>query len=339
MTDAPSERLQERRRRHERLSARLSALDDQELSVLLDTAPAWRNHIHGNQSGVIEVEGAKVFVKKIALTDLERLPENERSTANLFGLPTFYQYGVGSAGFGAWRELEAYLRASDWALSGACPYFPLLHHWRIAPRTSRPALTREQLTWLDDAPAYWGGSEAVRARLEAIAAASATVVLFLEHMPESLDAWLTRGLVEPAHDEADTLRLHDQLQEAAAFMNARGMLHFDLHAHNVLTDGDQAYVADFGLALCSDFELSPAERAFFDAHRLYDRSFVVWDLAERIAKKAPAPPEPATALGALMGRYEKVTSIFRRFFDGLAKGRRTTPYPAADLAAAFAALA
>lgn len=43
------------------------------------------------------------------LTDVELRPENVRSTANLFGLPTFYQYGVGSAGFGARRELAVHL--------------------------------------------------------------------------------------------------------------------------------------------------------------------------------------------------------------------------------------
>lgn len=334
-------RLQARRARHGHLAATLSALDGGALAAVLDTAPAWRNHIHGDQSGVVEVEGAKIFVKKIALTDLERRPEHVRSTANLFDLPTFYQYGVGSAGFGAWRELEAYLRASDWALSGACPYFPLLHHWRVASRSSRPTLTPEQMAWLDDAPAYWGGSDAVRTRLDAIAAASATVVLFLEHIPESLDAWLTEGLAERPQDpelEADTLRLHDQVQEAASFMNAHGMLHFDLHAHNILTDGVEAYVADFGLALCDDFELSPAERVFFEAHRLYDRSYVAWDLVDRIAKKAPAPPAPATALGRLLHRYDGVTSSFRRFFDGLTKDRKTAPYPSEELAKAFAAL-
>jgi len=45
--------------------------------------------------------GAPVFVKRIPLTHLERRPEHAGSTANLFGLPVCYQYGVGSTGFGA----------------------------------------------------------------------------------------------------------------------------------------------------------------------------------------------------------------------------------------------
>ena len=63
-------------------------------------------------------------------------------------------------------------------------------------------------------------------------------------------------------------------------MNARGMLHFDLHRANLLTDGAQIYVSDYGLALCADFDLAPAERAFFEAHRLYDRGYVDWAFGE-----------------------------------------------------------
>jgi hypothetical protein len=33
-----------------------------------------------------------------------------------------------------------------------------------------------------------------------------------------------------AGSEAAILRVHDQLHDAAAFMNDRGMVHFDLHA-------------------------------------------------------------------------------------------------------------
>lgn len=214
-------RLDRRLGIHGSLSARLAGLSDQQLIGLLGTGTSWHAHIHGNQSGVVEIEGAKVFVKKIALTNLER--ENEGATANLFGLPGFYQYGVGSAGFGAWRELAAYLKASAWALSGEHSGFPLVYHWRVLPRPQRPQLTKRQLDWLKTAPAYWGGSDAVRARLEAIAAASATLVLFLEYVPQTLHAWLGESLAGPSLDAAEDgiLRLYEQVQDTATFMNAR----------------------------------------------------------------------------------------------------------------------
>jgi hypothetical protein len=94
MSDEGS-RIERRRRTHDAVAARLAALDDEELAALLATAKSWRRS--WGESAPIDVDGDRVFVKRIALTDLERTPENEGSTANLFGLPLFYQYGVGSA--------------------------------------------------------------------------------------------------------------------------------------------------------------------------------------------------------------------------------------------------
>src|ERR1700761_2133017 len=165
--------LDRRRRAHEALAARLAALSDAELTALMAPhEPSWRASVHGGQSGVFEIDGAAVFVKKISLTDLEQKTGDGRSTANLFGLPLFYQYGVGSAGFGAWRELDACLRAGAWAASGDCPYFPMVHHWRLLAKTALPALSAEQHAWLERAPRAWDDSQAVRDRLRAISEAS-----------------------------------------------------------------------------------------------------------------------------------------------------------------------
>src|SRR5262245_12538222 len=108
--------MDQRRRLHDRLSATLAGLSDDDLAARLAETPAWRASVHGSRSGVLEIEGAKVFVKQIALSDRER--DAAGSTANLFDLPGFYQYGVGSSGFGAWRELRGFEAASEWTLAG-----------------------------------------------------------------------------------------------------------------------------------------------------------------------------------------------------------------------------
>jgi hypothetical protein len=331
--------LDQRRRVHDRLAAQLAALSDDQVAALLAETATWRVNVHGNQSGVIEFEGEKVFLKKIALTDLERTAENQGSTANLFGLPLFYQYGVGSSGFGAWRELQAALKAGAWALAGDCPHFPLAYHWRVMPRAAHPVLAAEQQAWLDRAPDYWGHSDAVRARLEGISAASASIVLFLECVPQTLDQWLKtkqKGAPSDPALEATILRFHDQWRGAAAFLNDRGMLHFDLNAYNVLTDGEQLYAADFGLALASDFDLSPAERTFFEAHRLYDRSYVDWAFIEWLTGTSD-PPTLTPTLSALEARCAPVAAIFGNFLRTLVNGSKTAPFPAAELEAARAA--
>ena len=332
--------LDRRRRTHQALAARLAALSDDELAALLEDTASGQANVHGNQSGVIEVDGVKVFVKKIALTDLERTAENQGSTANLFDLPLFYQYGVGSAGFGAWRELSAYQQASAWTLAGECPHFPLLHHWRLLPRTAvqpSPELLAQRQRLAD----YWEHSDAVRARLEAISAASASIVLFLEYAPETLHAWLqarSTGQRPDAALEAAILRVHDQWRDAAAFMNDRGMQHFDLHTHNVLTDGERVYVADFGLALCADFDLSPAERAFFETHRLYDRCYVDWAFVVWLLHPVE-PPILTPALRARVDRCTPVATHIGTFLKTLREASKTTPYPEAELKAALAAQA
>ncbi len=92
------------------------------------------------------------------LTDLEQLPQHFISTANLFNLPLGYQYGVGSAGFGAWRELATHIMTINWVITGECANFPTMYHWRILP--SSP---------VDININYWGkgfATEGVKASLE-----------------------------------------------------------------------------------------------------------------------------------------------------------------------------
>ena len=185
-----SDQLDQRRRTHDRLAARLAALGDDELAALLAetdfVAHQWpRQPVRGDRG-----RGRK-GLRQEDRAHRSRAERRERgSTANLFGLPLFYHYGVGSAGFGAWRELSAYLKAGAWALSGECPHFPLVYHWRVTPRAARPPLTAEQQARLEGVVGYWDHSDAVRARLEAIVAATASIVLFLEHVPQTLHEWL-----------------------------------------------------------------------------------------------------------------------------------------------------
>ena len=333
-----STQLEQRRRIYDAVATRLAAMSDEQLARMTAAdATSWRASVHGSHSGVIEIENMKVFVKKISLTDLERAAGSRQSTANLFELPEFYQYGVGSAGFGAWRELKACLKAGAWAHSGECPHFPFVYHWRVLHRAMHPPLPPELQAWLDQAPSYWDNSSAVRARLEAISAASASIVLFLEYVPETLRELLKPRLNDAAPDadlERAILGAHEQLRDTAAFMKERGMLHFDLNASNLLTNGEQIYVADFGLAICSDFDLSPTERTFCETHRFYDRWYAAWVFAEGLAPLATTV-KLTPALRALTDRYTPVAMIMRRFFETLRKDSKMTPFPAAELEAAL----
>lgn len=84
--------------KHFELSSQLASMDDNQIHRLLKrckVSKGWgTNH-------VVNLSGNKIFVKLLSLTELER--KNAFSTKNLFNLPLYYNYGVGSAGMGAFR--------------------------------------------------------------------------------------------------------------------------------------------------------------------------------------------------------------------------------------------
>ncbi len=74
------------------VATELALLSNRRFSDLLAKAESLGSSI-GGASVLLEVAGSRVFAKKIRLTDVERQPENTMSTANLFDLPLYYQYG------------------------------------------------------------------------------------------------------------------------------------------------------------------------------------------------------------------------------------------------------
>src|SRR5215207_2462973 len=172
-----------RRFRHNRVSAWLAACNDDGLAALLHAAPDGVVGVGGG-SLVLDVDGVAVFVKQIPITDRELA--RPHSTANLFGLPTYCQYGMhrlAGPGFGAWRELAANLVITEAVLRGETSSFPLLYHWRVLP--GRPPIAAEHLD-IDAVVAQFGGAPAVRVRFEELAAAASSLVLFHEYIPYPL---------------------------------------------------------------------------------------------------------------------------------------------------------
>nr|WP_181009282.1 hypothetical protein [Streptomyces sp. SM11] len=98
--------------------------------------------------------------------------------------------------------------------------------------------------------------------------------LFLEHIPRNLHQW--PGTRIYAGDEAANracAMVKSELAAGISFMNNRGLLHFDAHFENILTDGHRLFFAGYGLALSSQFELSQDEANFFDRHQTHDRCY------------------------------------------------------------------
>ncbi|GAB2915724.1 protein kinase family protein [Streptomyces mayteni] len=331
------------------VSTALALHGDRALRELVDAGTPLGSGI-GGKAVLVEVDGTPVFVKRIPLTDLERRPENVHSTANLFDLPVFCHYGVGGPGFGSWRELAAHTMTTNWVLTGEHEGFPLMYHWRVLPdSTPLP----EELEDIERVVAYWGGGPQVRRRLEALRDASASVALFLEHFPSDLHRWLgTR--VEAGGEAADRAcaMVERELAAGISFMNDRGLLHFDAHFENILTDGRRLYFADYGLAVSTRFELSGTEADFYGRHRTYDRRYAhnhlvnwlvtallgAWGEDRHALVHALAAGRPPTdvrpdippAAAAILARHAPPAAVMSDFLRALQRESRETPYPFHD---------
>lgn len=298
------------------VSGFLSQLGDREVAELVATAAPVGAGV-GGAAAFLRIEDVPVFVKKVRLTDLEL--QHPRSTANLYGVPAVMQYGVGtfpSAGINAWREIAAHEMTTDWVLSGAYDGFPLMYHWRMLP-AKQPMY--EELADIEKAVDYWGGSDAFRQRLTGLRDATTAAVLFCEHIPTSLDATVVSDDVK------------GQLLDGVAFMNSHDLLHFDVHFGNILTDGKRIYFTDFGLATSSRFDLSPAERDFYQTHQTYDRAYVTSFLARWTIFQEHGVNWPDHQ-AFLRENPDPFTLLMTEFFDRLIGESRTTPYPAAKIA-------
>jgi hypothetical protein len=329
-------------------------ISDRRLGELVDAAPLIGAGI-GGVAVRMDVDGAPVFVKRIPLTDLERRPDHVMSTANLFDLPTFLQYGVGSPGFGGWRELAGHVLTTNWVLAGQYESFPLMYHWRVLARQSHRAPTSAEHAEVARMIEFWGGSPAVRERFEQIAQASADVVVFVEYIPQNLYTWLAKQLTGDAETiNAACVALERHLRADVAFMNSNGLLHFDAHFSNILADGRRLYFADFGLATSSRFELTGVESAFFHRHRSHDGSHTMTELVNRLVtglagasdrdeylRRCAAGREPLDlprAAAALIRRYAPIALVVNQFYSRLRRESRTVEYPAEEIEALRASI-
>ncbi len=333
---------------HSHLSRHLADYSDSALSALLQKAKPMHEGV-GGSSSLIEIDGHKVFAKKIPLTDLERSSENFLSTANLFHLPMFYQYRLGSAGFGAWRELTAHKITTEWALSGECSNFPLLYHWRVIECDKPQAMTTREVEDLNIAVEYWDDSQAVRQRLEALHGASAHLVLFLQYIPQTLDDWLSVELnKDRASADAAVTLVESQFTSVSSFFRDNGFVHFDPHFKNILCDGN-LYYGDFGLALSSQFDLEQEEEDFLQRHHSYDRAVCIVSLIQSLmlcfygkgrwiehltalcANDQLSPAKMSPQIESTIKRYAPIAFSLNDFYQQLQNETKSAIYPAQEI--------
>ena len=348
-----------RTERFAQISTALALQSDQQLTRLVDEAEQLASGI-GGTTLAFEIEGIKVFAKRVRLTDLERRPENQMSTENIFELPTFCQRNVGSVGFGVWRELAAHAMTTNWVLSQQLESFPLMYHWRVldGAAAAGAAPLPNELGDVNGMVSYWGGSEAMGVRLKALADATASVMIFLEYVPWNLSAWLEQQLATgPEEMETACTMVERGLTVDVPLMNSLGLVHGDAHLGNILTDGHRLYFADLGLATSERFALSADELAYLHHNASLDRGYVLakwvnwlvkaWtptisSLQERmelvrVAAQGQALhqliPDLPSSVAAIIRRHAPIATLINDFYVKLHSERRSAHYPRDDIEA------
>lgn len=263
--------LERRSKAYFELSSHIAQLNNTQLRSLLDDHESNAGNSGWGTNQTLTFGELKVFAKRVPVTALEY--ENLFSTKNLYNLPTYCNYGLGSTGFSVFRELVTHIKTTQWVLDGQILTFPLLYHHRIMPYFGpRSEVDEAQLKSYME---YWGNSENAGQYLLDRASATHELVLCLEHIPHVLGEWLRDhpGQLQPS--------LRD-LRTTIDFLSTKGIIHFDAHFYNALTDGDRTYLTDFGLVLDKSFGLTKDEENFLEQNALYDYGEILRNLGHLI---------------------------------------------------------
>lgn len=81
--------------RYADMSTNLALLSNQRLRERVESASILGTGI-GGTSVLMQLEDTSIFVKIIPLTELEKRTENVMSTENVYDLPPYCHYGIGS---------------------------------------------------------------------------------------------------------------------------------------------------------------------------------------------------------------------------------------------------
>ncbi len=259
----------DRLQRYYSISQKIKKFSNAEIQKLLLTAKPLHVGIDG-KTFELSLDFQNIFVKKIPLSELEMRSENWLSTANLYQLPLFCQYGLGAPGFGSWRELFSNQQTTQWILEKSSESFSALYHWCILPAENSDSPSNEELEKTEAHIDFWENSDSVRRRYQAIQNPQGEIVLFSEFIPVTLIDWIktqhsNAGSFEMALDFVD-----QKLLKTIEFMQSQNFLHFDAHFENIMTDGKNLYFNDLGLSLSKKFSLQKEEVDFFQAHKNYD---------------------------------------------------------------------
>jgi serine/threonine protein kinase len=212
---------------------------------------------------IIKCSGAKVFIKAIPVSKL--YAQNQFDSSNLYKVPSYYNYGFGSAGINPWRELLLHIKTTNLVLDDTCDFFPLLYHYRVVEDDNNDniesGLDKQLLN-------MWNNDTNIIKYLHDRKKSKCKIVLFLEYIPHV--AWKFLG------KNIDFVKsFFTQTKNIIEFLNKNGILHNDAHLGNFLIDSNKkVYLTDFGLSLSKDFNLDSKEIKFMKMNNKLDKYYI-----------------------------------------------------------------
>ncbi|MCG6138862.1 MAG: hypothetical protein MET45_30460, partial [Nostoc sp. LLA-1] len=267
----PNNNLEIRTKKYFELSSQLAGLDNIQLHSLFNNCESGTSSFSSGKNYTIVLGQSKIFVKRIRVTNIEY--DNLLSTKNLYNLPTYFNYGVGSIGLNVFRELVTHIKTTNWVLEGAIASFPLMYHYRIISLFGvHENIDLENHQRFVE---YWGNNASIDNYVLDRANANYELILFLEYIPHVLATWLQ----EKPYKLQKSL---DELHMIITFLRTKEIIHFDAHFYNILTDGQQIYLTDFGLVLDKSFSLTKEEESFFQQNQFYDYGEILRNLGHLI---------------------------------------------------------
>ncbi|BAY20192.1 hypothetical protein NIES21_60620 (plasmid) [Anabaenopsis circularis NIES-21] len=151
--------------------------------------------------------------------------------------------------------------------------FPLMYHYRIMPLSGvgKDIDLENHKAFVE----YWGNNASIENYALDRANAKYELILFLEYIPHVLATWLQEN-------SNHLQKWLDELHKTITFLRTKGIIHFDAHYCNILTDGQQTYLTDFGLVLDKSFSLTKEEESFFQQNQFYDYGEILRNLGHLI---------------------------------------------------------
>jgi len=219
-------------------------------------------------NSIIDVNDTKIFIKAIPMTKIDL--ENMYDTSNIHNLPMYYHYGVGSAGFGCWRELAFHIKASNWVINNKCPHFPILYHYRIIENINVATKLKKYKFNKSDFE-YWDSNENIELYIKNRTNTNYFIVMCLEYFPLTLK---DTNIIEE-----NVYWYQKQILTIILFLKKHEVIHFDAHLGNILTDKKILILTDFGLVLDKSFSLSKQEILFFNRNINYDKATLISNIS------------------------------------------------------------